>query len=44
MEQSAVDQRADHGLALSFFAFLLEAYRPQALQAFLRQYDPRQPE
>jgi ATP-binding cassette, subfamily B, bacterial len=44
LEQSAVDQRADHGLGLSFFAFLFEAYGPQAVQTFLAHYDPRQPD
>jgi ATP-binding cassette subfamily B protein len=43
-EQSPLNQRADHGLGLSFFAFLFEAYGPQAVQVFLGHYDPRQPD
>jgi ATP-binding cassette subfamily B protein len=44
LEQSPLDQRADHGLGLSFFTFLFDAYGPQAVQAFLSHYDPRQPD
>jgi ATP-binding cassette subfamily B protein len=43
-EESALNQRADDGLALSFFAFLLDTFGPDALRAFLRQYDPQQPD
>jgi ATP-binding cassette, subfamily B, bacterial len=43
-EKSALNQRADGGLAISFFAFLLEAFGPDALRVFLQQYDPQRPD
>ena len=43
-EESAVNQNADGGLALSYFTFLLQAFDVPALRTFLTQYDPHQPD
>ncbi len=43
-EQSVLNQHADDGLALSFFAFLVDSSSLPALRAFLTQFDPQQPD
>jgi len=43
-EQSALNQQADNGLALSFFAYLVDGSGVPALRTFLTQFDPEQPD
>jgi ATP-binding cassette, subfamily B, bacterial len=44
VERSAVNQREHVGLALSFCSFLADQYGVAALQSFLGNYDPRNPD
>src|SRR5581483_6557951 len=43
-EQSPLNEHADDGLALSFFAYLVDVAGLPALRTFLTQFDPQQPD